>query len=394
MRGSSLEAERALGSLGFEPAAGSSSRAARSRAAGGRREADLTRDGLGCAAAESAAPTVEVAAAPRVRCRRGHALEEFRTPHDGFECDLCGHRAASNTQLWGCRACDHDICRSCRETMMATARAEAPGDAAVGAAAETASNASTDTRGRLPGSVLAAAAARAGERAQRAGSQGRALVTKVGGAARRATSPISAAFFARGDGRRTSGGGDASPDAGSDDETPAQAQSPVEAPAPPRGEDLAHQVQGELVQLRRDLVHQIAQRKAAERTLASEKARCEFLETQNRDLTRVAEEKLRGQERCQNVETAELEDQLGALRELKRQLFQRIQLLESERSTLTRERDEATSDRSCVVCMDRLANTVFYRCLHLVCCDGCARRVQACPVCRHPVRDRLTVFMM
>ncbi|CAE7540925.1 rngB [Symbiodinium natans] len=64
-----------------------------------------------------------------------------------------------------------------------------------------------------------------------------------------------------------------------------------------------------------------------------------------------------------------------------------------ERADLLSQREEAVSDRSCIACLDRLANTVLLRCRHLCVCDGCARKLTHCPVCRQTVRDRLTVYM-
>eukprot|EP00438_Fugacium_kawagutii_P005295 Skav213860 [mRNA] locus=scaffold2366:299824:302596:- [translate_table: standard] len=99
------------------------------------------------------------------------------------------------------------------------------------------------------------------------------------------------------------------------------------------------------------------------------------------------------QRRLSDVETQELGDQVEALLLVKRQLFQRIQDLEKERSVLLSQQVEAASDRSCVACLDRLANTVLLRCRHLCCCESCAKRVTHCPVCRQSVRDRIVVFM-
>ncbi|CAN0039178.1 unnamed protein product [Scytosiphon promiscuus] len=59
----------------------------------------------------------------------------------------------------------------------------------------------------------------------------------------------------------------------------------------------------------------------------------------------------------------------------------------------------ATSDRngsnggSCVVCMDSTVTCTFVPCGHFCCCDSCAGRVGACPVCRSEVQRSIRTFM-
>ena len=50
-------------------------------------------------------------------CPSGHGLREFRTPNGSFGCDLCGHpgQFPRGTTMWGCRECNHDVCRACRQ---------------------------------------------------------------------------------------------------------------------------------------------------------------------------------------------------------------------------------------------------------------------------------------
>lgn len=265
---------------------------------------------------------------------------------------------------------------------------------------------------------------------RRAASHGRTLASAIGGAVRRATTPIRAAFSAheaaaqsevaanaqardermdRLDTRkerpwglhrrrhrvadaaepaaRPDGGvGEAAQDSGtSDSSSVASNESP---------EEELQRLRAELSHLRRDLEHQAEQRRLMQTSLASERSRCEGLARQNEELQHAAEERLIGQQRVTAAETSELSSQVDALLLVKRQLFQRIQALEAERSVLLAEREEAAGERLCVACMDRLANTVLLRCKHLVCCENCAKRVSHCPICRQPVRDRLTVFML
>lgn len=159
-------------------------------------------------------------------------------------------------------------------------------------------------------------------------------------------------------------------------------------------EEERERLRAALAHLHRDLEHQAEQRRLIQASLASERSRCEGLARQNEELQKAAEERLLGQQRVTWAETSELSSQVDALLLVKKQLFQRIQALEAERGILLAEREETASERLCVACMDRLANTVLLRCKHLVCCENCAKRVTHCPVCRQSVRDRLTVFMV
>ncbi|CAK9014352.1 unnamed protein product [Durusdinium trenchii] len=152
-------------------------------------------------------------------------------------------------------------------------------------------------------------------------------------------------------------------------------------------------LRSEIDQLQKELEHQFGLRRVLQANLDSERNRSADLTKTNAELLRASEERLQGQRRLSDVETSELAEQVDALLLLKRQLYQRIQSLEQERSSLLSQREEAVSDRSCVACLDRLANTVLLRCRHLCVCEGCAQRVKQCPVCRQHVRDRVTVFL-
>lgn len=156
-----------------------------------------------------------------------------------------------------------------------------------------------------------------------------------------------------------------------------------------QGSEDFERLRSEMEQLHKELEHQMDRCRALQASLDSERSRTSFLDA---ELSR-AYEGLQGQRRMSDAETQELGDQVEALLLVKRQLFQRIQSLEQERSQLLSQQVEAVSDRSCVACLDRLANTVLLRCRHLCCCEGCARRMSQCPVCRQAVRDRITVFM-
>lgn len=148
----------------------------------------------------------------------------------------------------------------------------------------------------------------------------------------------------------------------------------------------------EIERLRRDRDHQSEQRKVLQQSLASERVRNESLAKQNDELGKAAEERLKGHQSVSNVEISELSAQVKALLIIKRQLYDRMQAVEAERNTLLFEKEDGHG-RTCVACLDHLANTVLLKCRHLVCCNNCSKRLTHCPICRQPVRDRLTVFM-
>lgn len=158
-------------------------------------------------------------------------------------------------------------------------------------------------------------------------------------------------------------------------------------------EDEATSLRKEVEHLNSEIELQIEQRRQMQDTLDAERSRGEALAKQNEELLKCYEDKLQGQQHMTSVETQELSSQVDTLLQIKRHLFQRVQELESERAKLLTERQAAMRERTCVVCMDRTANTVLFRCKHLVCCEVCASKVSDCPVCRQAVRDRLTVFV-
>jgi hypothetical protein len=60
---------------------------------------------------------------------------------------------------------------------------------------------------------------------------------------------------------------------------------------------------------------------------------------------------------------------------------------------LEEENRQLKEARTCRVCMDVEINTVFLPCGHLVCCDGCARSLQQCPICRTHIRGTVKTFL-
>ena len=49
----------------------------------------------------------------RKTCKSGHTLHEFSTPHSRFTCDGCNAQQGQGTYMFGCRACDFDLCMQC-----------------------------------------------------------------------------------------------------------------------------------------------------------------------------------------------------------------------------------------------------------------------------------------
>eukprot|EP00930_Biecheleria_cincta_P050088 TRINITY_DN3526_c0_g1_i1.p1 TRINITY_DN3526_c0_g1~~TRINITY_DN3526_c0_g1_i1.p1 ORF type:complete len:352 (-),score=60.65 TRINITY_DN3526_c0_g1_i1:162-1217(-) len=170
-------------------------------------------------------------------------------------------------------------------------------------------------------------------------------------------------------------------------------QNPISSVSTEDSPDEFQKLQREVIHLKRDLEHQSELRRVLQSNLASERSRAAELTTQNEELHKMAEEQLRCQQRVSNIETAELISQVEALLKIKQHLHDRIRGMEAERVMLMSEREEALSDRACVACLDKLANTVLRPCRHLCCCEKCSKQLTQCPVCRQSVRDRLTVFM-
>jgi hypothetical protein len=53
---------------------------------------------------------------------------------------------------------------------------------------------------------------------------------------------------------------------------------------------------------------------------------------------------------------------------------------------------ELAARRQCVVCCERPRACVFYPCKHQCTCTTCADKCRECPVCRHPIADRIVPF--
>ncbi len=60
-----------------------------------------------------------------------------------------------------------------------------------------------------------------------------------------------------------------------------------------------------------------------------------------------------------------------------------------------RKRPREVSDYMCSICMDNHIDCAFIRCGHMTACLSCARRLNACPICREPIAaaDVLATFL-
>lgn len=50
---------------------------------------------------------------PQTKCPEGHDLTPFESEEDDFLCSVCECEFPMGTILYGCRACDYDLCREC-----------------------------------------------------------------------------------------------------------------------------------------------------------------------------------------------------------------------------------------------------------------------------------------
>eukprot|EP01084_Bolivina_argentea_P312237 540555_1 len=47
------------------------------------------------------------------QCPGWHGLKRFSTTHRGYTCDVCSKKMSLYQEMWGCRTCNYDLCRSC-----------------------------------------------------------------------------------------------------------------------------------------------------------------------------------------------------------------------------------------------------------------------------------------
>mmetsp|Transcript_28208 Transcript_28208/g.44732 ORF Transcript_28208/g.44732 Transcript_28208/m.44732 type:complete len:260 (+) Transcript_28208:108-887(+) len=49
-------------------------------------------------------------------CPGWHGLSKFSTTHRGYTCDSCSKKQGLYQEMWGCRSCNYDLCRSCYDS--------------------------------------------------------------------------------------------------------------------------------------------------------------------------------------------------------------------------------------------------------------------------------------
>ncbi|XP_018414869.1 PREDICTED: E3 ubiquitin-protein ligase LRSAM1 isoform X2 [Nanorana parkeri] len=54
--------------------------------------------------------------------------------------------------------------------------------------------------------------------------------------------------------------------------------------------------------------------------------------------------------------------------------------------------DVASSNSECVVCMEQEAQSIFIPCGHVCCCSSCGDALQACPLCRSNIAQRIRIY--
>jgi hypothetical protein len=91
-----------------------------------------------------------------------------------------------------------------------------------------------------------------------------------------------------------------------------------------------------------------------------------------------------------------LEGEVSRLRYLSEQREKKIRELKKalahKDSLIDRDSLELLIDNRCAICWATAANMVFEPCCHLACCDGCAQRVSACPLCRMPIGNKMKIY--
>lgn len=72
-----------------------------------------------------------------------------------------------------------------------------------------------------------------------------------------------------------------------------------------------------------------------------------------------------------------------------------VQLFDDEASVESAPAPAACKDASkcCAVCWDKERSAAFIPCGHVVCCNGCAKKINTCPVCRATIQSCLTIFL-
>lgn len=59
-------------------------------------------------------------------CPNDHILRHFRTPTSTYTCDVCNKSQALLDEMYGCRQCNYDTCRECYDLLVNSAKVEQP----------------------------------------------------------------------------------------------------------------------------------------------------------------------------------------------------------------------------------------------------------------------------
>jgi len=68
----------------------------------------------------------------QLRCPEDHVLRRYATPHAHYVCDVCNRQVKSGEHLWGCGACDYDMCDGCKAKAVHRPLASPPPEVPVG----------------------------------------------------------------------------------------------------------------------------------------------------------------------------------------------------------------------------------------------------------------------
>ncbi|CAK9043999.1 NmrA-like family domain-containing protein 1 [Durusdinium trenchii] len=72
----------------------------------------------------AAGPQPQTSKRPELRCPKEHPLRRYATPHAHYICDVCNRQVKVGEHLWGCGACDYDMCDGCKAKVIHGAKVE------------------------------------------------------------------------------------------------------------------------------------------------------------------------------------------------------------------------------------------------------------------------------
>ena len=65
-----------------------------------------------------------------LKCPAGHTPSQFSTPIGGYGCDVCEESVPKGTNMFGCDACQWDMCNDCAQKVKAEVGSDAVEEAA------------------------------------------------------------------------------------------------------------------------------------------------------------------------------------------------------------------------------------------------------------------------